>query len=107
MYKVKEITSDVVLFENGYRLEHSHEQDCCESNYADFTSLKDTTFESDIHEDIVFERSGNGVRVNGHYVNCYSFQNGYYSNEITIELLNDDGVVKSINTYSNIGVLDY
>lgn len=91
--KVKTITEDEVLFDNGYRLVHYHEQDCCETNYADFSSLKDTTFEDDEHNEIEFEEVINGVRLNGHFVPCYSYQNGYYSDDVSVQLVNNDGVV--------------
>lgn len=39
--KIKEIKEEYILFDNGYKLEAYHEQDCCESVYADFDVLKD------------------------------------------------------------------
>ena len=101
--KVISITEYEVLFDNGHRIVHYHEQDCCEFNYADFTSLKDTTFETDEHADIDLEEVINGVRINGHFVPCYSVQNGYYSDDVSIQVVSNDGVViKEIVGYGEL-----
>ena len=37
--KIKKINTDTIIFNNGMILGSVHEQDCCESHYADFESL--------------------------------------------------------------------
>lgn len=102
MYKVLKITADEVVFTNGHTLTHEHEQDCCEYNYADFTSLSDTVFETDSYNTITIEPAEYGVLINGHMVNCYSSQSGYYSTQVSIMLVDENlRVLDSISTYGD------
>lgn len=39
--KIKEVNTNYILFDNGSRITFDHEQDCCETNYADFEQLED------------------------------------------------------------------
>jgi hypothetical protein len=103
--KIKEINDEEILFDNNMRLESYHEQDCCESVYADFKILNDynvstkTGKEINIKE-IDFEESLlkliEGVKEAGFnmiskigekfFVPCYNSQNGYYSSELELIL---------------------
>lgn len=89
--KIKEITSEYILFDNDSRITYNHEQDCCEYNYADFNQLQDTNvLDVEFDEHLLFEeidklgfRFGNSIE-NMFFVPCYSSQNGYYSTDIQI-----------------------
>ena len=90
--KIKEVTTEQILFDNGYKITYGHEPDCCESNYADFDQLDDIARDTVFDEDLTFEevpesgfRFGNN---NGKmfFVPCYSDQNGYYSSDVEIFL---------------------
>lgn len=43
--KIKEVNTNYILFDNGSRITFDHEQDCCETNYADFEQLEDLALE--------------------------------------------------------------
>lgn len=43
--KIKEVNTNHILFDNGSRITFDHEQDCCETNYADFEQLEDLALE--------------------------------------------------------------
>lgn len=102
-FKVKSIGTEAIEFENGYSLRHTYEPDCCEYNYADFTSLKDTVFEDMEYSDIVLEEASYGVLVNGHMINCYSDQNGYYSSVVEVYLADENGTkVKGVFTCGEV-----
>lgn len=90
-FKVKSITEDHVFFENGYVLGHEHYPECCEYNYADFTSLNDTVFEDTVWDEISLQSDEDTVLVNGYVVNCYSVQNGYYTTAVDIVLYDEKG----------------
>lgn len=90
--KIKEITEDHILFEDGTTITYDHEQDCCEHNWADFEQLDDIAryypFDTDA---LIFEAvEGAGFRFgnknNLFFIPCYSDQNGYYTDRICIYL---------------------
>lgn len=85
-FHITEITDDRITLSNGCYIEATHEQDCCENNYADFKCLLDTPIMGAEHNAICFDGWEGGIRINGYAVNCYSEQNGYYSTEITFVL---------------------
>ena len=91
--KIKEGTDEQIIFDNGSILTYTHEQDCCEYNYADFSQLDKEAYdyaftENELQFEIV---EGSGFRFgsrNGYkmfFIPCYSEQNGYYSSDILIE----------------------
>ena len=88
--RIKEITFEYILFDNGIKITFDHDQDCCEDNYADFEQLKDTGIEQEeFTEPLIFEKAGDhGFRFGNlgkmYYVPCYSSQNGYYTTEVDI-----------------------
>jgi hypothetical protein len=86
-FHITEITDDRITLSNGCYIEATHDQDCCENNYADFKGLLDTSIMGVEHNTICFDDWEGGIRINGYAVNCYSVQNGYYSTEITFVLL--------------------
>ena len=85
-FHITKITEDRVILSNDCYIEATHDQDCCEHNYADFKSLLDTPIMGTMHNAISFDDWEGGIRINGYAVNCYSEQNGYYSTEITFVL---------------------
>lgn len=81
-----EVKDEKLYLSNGCYIEATHSQDCCEYNYADFDSIKDTLLMGTLFDSVVFDSWEGGIRINGYAVNCYSEQNGYYSTEITFVL---------------------
>lgn len=79
-----------IIFDNGKEMTYYHEQDCCESVWADFHAIKDDFgFEYKFEEPLLFEAvEGFGFRFGnpGKMVSvpCYDQQNGYYSSNLTI-----------------------
>lgn len=104
--KIKMVTENEIIFTNGKCIYYSHEQDCCESNYADFGQLELSAYEVEFDEDnMVFEYSWHyGFRFGSvntplFFVPCYSCQNGYYDSTVDIfydgkRVLTVDGEVK-------------
>lgn len=94
--KIKEVTDEIILFDNGNAITFDHEQDCCEYNYADFGILTENNvnYGFDFNEELTFEFiDGMGFRFGSKdrygvmhwiFIPCYSAQNGYYSNDINI-----------------------
>ncbi|MBO7692091.1 MAG: hypothetical protein J6T10_05575 [Methanobrevibacter sp.] len=87
--RIKEINDYYILFDNGGILTYSHEQDCCENNYADFKAIDDIAKACEFNEFLIFEEvAGSGFRFGNVgkmvFVPCYSEQNGYYSSMIEI-----------------------
>ncbi len=107
--KIKEVKEESIVFDNGYKLEYYHEQDCCESVYAEFEILKDynvspVTGKSIDIKEIDFEESliklAEGVKEVGFnmiskigekfFVPCYNSQNGYYSGYLELILYKEN-----------------
>ena len=94
MAKIKEITDEMILFEDGSKITYDHDQDCCERNYADFEQLDDIARMTDFDtNNLVFESTeDSGFRFGNEgkmfFVPCYSEQNGYYTTHIDIYLNN-------------------
>lgn len=92
--KIKEITEYGVLFDDGSILTAMHQQDCCERTYADFTQIDDLAKTYDYGEVLNFREDESGFVfygvMNNHrctpyvFVPCYSIQNGFYDNRITV-----------------------
>lgn len=105
--KIKEVTDEHILFDNGNTITFDHEQDCCEDNYADFMILTENNvnYGFDFNEELTFEfidemgfRFGSKDRYGAMrwiFIPCYSYQNGYYSNDVDI-LYNDNKVLNGI-----------
>jgi len=70
-------------------------------NYADWSALCDTGFFEDKSvnaETLYLEKCEYGFRINGYFVPCYSVQNGYYTNQITIIAIKDGEEIARIET---------
>ena len=99
--KIVKWDDENIVFSNGSVITYDHVQDCCESNWADFSVL-DTFYDGKEFKDYFIEpvdKAGfNLVLVYSAYemqrifIPCYSDQNGYYTDEIWIE-------VKHISNY--------
>lgn len=93
--KIKEITEDYILFDNGNKITYDHEQDCCENNYADFGQLDDLALDEEFDENLEFEAvEESGFRFGNqpnkmYFVPCYSCQNGYDTDELGIYYKNE------------------
>lgn len=65
-------------------------------NYADWSALEDTGFFQDtsINKDTLkLELCNYGFTINGYFVPCYSWQNGWYSTDIHISAYDKDGIL--------------
>lgn len=92
---VKTVNEETIFFENGARLESSHDSDCCEHHWLSFKDLSLSDFEGlefDLSTDSFFEKVEDyGIRllpINGHPIGVpgYGSNNGYYSTELTLVL---------------------
>ena len=95
--KIKKITDEKIIFNNGNEISYFHEKDCCEDNYADFEQIEELALSYDFDEDLIFEKlNKQGFRFGDKramfFIPCYSIQNGYYSSDINI-LYNDNIVL--------------
>lgn len=92
MAKIKEITENHILFDDGSIITFDHYQECCEYNYADFEQIDDIARSYDYDtSNLMFESVDNsGFRFGDNgmmfFVPCYSEQNGYYTDDIDIYL---------------------
>lgn len=89
--KIKRVTENEIVFDNGNLITYFHDQDCCECNYADFTVLTKGTIyiDHDFDPNLQFEFIEDegftfGDEVAKLFIPCYSDQNGYYSTDIEI-----------------------
>lgn len=111
--KIKRIKENRIIFDNDYILRYEHEQDCCENVYADFEvlknynvstvtgkniNIKDIDFNEELKE---FIESVKGLGFNmiskigeKFFVPCYNIQNGYYNNQLELELYDNKGNLK-------------
>lgn len=107
--KIKEISETNIIFDNDYKLEYYHDQDCCEEVYAEFDILKTYNVstktgkcinikEIDFREDL--NKLVKGIKGQGFnmiskigekfFVPCYNVQNGYYSSDLELILHKKD-----------------
>lgn len=89
--KIKKVTENEIVFTNGKCIYYDHEQDCCESNYADFGQLELSAYDVEFDEhNMKFEKADDyGFRFGStdtpmFFVPCYSDQNGYYDSSVDI-----------------------
>ena len=91
--KIVQADENLILFSDGTEITGSHEQDCCEYNYADCGQLDDISLNTEFDSsNLVFEAiEDSGFRFGNapskmFFVPCYSSQNGYYSSDVEIRL---------------------
>lgn len=110
--KIKEITENGILFDNGASLKDYHCQSCCEDVYADWqnmqvlTKLGMNSVNSDIFDfseyllidptTIKLEQGvgfslidKNGLKL---FVSCYNIQNGYYGDDLKLIYKDKNGI---------------
>lgn len=111
--KIKQIDEDEIIFDNNYKLKCYHEQDCCESVYADFEMLKNYNVSVKTGKNIKIKEiefvetlellidgvPGAGFNIisiigEKFFIPCYNEQNGYYSSNL--ELILDKGKTQEI-----------
>ena len=82
------VTEEQIVFSDYSYIFCSHEQDCCENNYADFLQIDDLAKVCTYLLPLRFESCEGGFRFGNKYrlffVPCYSVQNGYYSSDIDV-----------------------
>lgn len=88
-FMIQEVTSNYIQFDDGRKITYSHEQDCCECNYADFKAIDDLSYNIAFNQPLRFQKvDGAGFRFGNYtymvFVPCYSEQNGYYDDTVTI-----------------------
>ena len=103
--KIKEINETSIIFDNDYKLETFHDQDCCEEVYADFSvlqtynvsnitgktiNIREIDFEENLNK-LVKGVEGQGFNLiskigENFFVPCYNEQNGYYSSNLELIL---------------------
>jgi hypothetical protein len=88
--KIISINQYHIKFDDGTEITYDFVQDCCEINYANFTSLEALALTVEFEYPLIFELvEGGGFRFGSKntpmfFIPCYSEQNGYYSSEVTI-----------------------
>lgn len=84
---IKEVNEHMILFDEASVIYYTHDQECCEHNYADFESIEPLAYRHNF-KFIKFEYAVGGFRFGDNnymvYIPCYSEQNGYYTTEISI-----------------------
>lgn len=117
MKKIISIDRDGIKLEDGYSIIDCHEQDCCESVYADWNYLKDF-LKIDEYDSFIIDIDLNksiqpveeaGFRIiikdvycgeNQYFVPCYDCQNGYYSDELKLQVLKNKKVMQELDITS-------
>lgn len=98
--KVKQVTSNEIIFEDGSELYSEHDRECCEHHYLDFEHIKLEDFdglEFDLSGDEFFNMIPDyGIEldpIHGYSVKIpgYGSNNGYYSSELTLVLVDPNG----------------
>jgi len=89
--KIKEVTNEFILFNNGSKITFAPTKEYCNDNYADFTQLDELALAYEFDENTMkFETVDQyGFRFgseNSHmfFVPCYSDLDGYYSSDVDI-----------------------
>ena len=110
--KIKTVTEDKILFEDGSTLESHHQSECCEDHYVEFTSINGQGWEGKEFPDSldVLVRKADGIETafydditwrsfvelldvygNVYVLNIYNSNTGYYSSEVSLVLTKKHG----------------
>lgn len=82
--KIKEITEEAIIFDNGNTITFWHEQCCCEENFADFAQLDDIARNTKFDENLDFEFvEEQGFRFGISRIGCSLFRATQYRMAIT------------------------
>lgn len=112
--KITKIDSNGLTFDNGAKLQDYHEQDCCETVYADWENMQVVTkigansisveeleFDERVINCLAFTpglgfvlNAVNGIRI---LVSCYNQQNGYYSSALSLVYTDKYGRVNTVD----------
>jgi hypothetical protein len=91
---VTHIDYDGITFNNGLKIEHFHDQTCCEEVYADWEALQTTAFViEEFNEIIISGIPDGGIGLNEYFVPCYQKSNGYYSNNLSVQIKIDGTII--------------
>lgn len=89
--KIKRVSNHEIVFDNDSTISFDHCPDCCEHNYADFSTLNENNvyYDYDFNPELEFKFvGGEGFKFGSDdkwiFIPCYSEQNGYYSSDIDI-----------------------
>lgn len=91
MAKIKQVSDERILFDDGTVITYDHDKWCCEHNYADFQQVDDAALSEDFDTGNMryvmvkgagFRFGSNPMRM--YFIPCYSEQNGYYGTDIDI-----------------------
>ena len=102
--KIIKIYDDEIIFDNGYKLSSYHDQNCCEHHYLDFEHIDKDDYEKlkfDLSNDNFFTRiDGYGIQLNALNnfplrIPGYGSNNGYYSSNLSLVLIDTDGNYKN------------
>lgn len=86
-----------IVFDNGTQITDYHNQECCESVYADWKQIEEL-FRNSEFDDIKIEGvKGSGFRLNGFFVPCYNIQTGYYDSDLKLVIEKIDGTKKEVD----------
>ena len=102
--KVVKVNKESIFFNNGIELSSDHDQDCCEMHWLSFEDLSIEDFNGldfDLSGNNFFNRiedygielipnKGYAVKIPG-----YGSNNGYYSSDLSLVLMGDEGIIKS------------
>lgn len=101
--KIIKIDEDNIYFDNGYYLQHYHENECCENHYLDFSNLEVEFFDGLLFDitspESLFERVPDfGIRlkpINDYPIAIpgYAENNGYYSDNLSLILYDNKGEI--------------
>jgi len=89
--KIKEVTDEHILFDNGSTITFAPTKEFYNDNYADFTQLDESALDYEFNEDAMkFETVDQyGFRFGSKesymfFIPCYSDLDGYYSSDIDV-----------------------
>lgn len=94
MIAIQKVRDSQIVFSNGWKIFHKHNKDCCEYNYADYKGcIEDSILEIKLFNSIKIEPAKHGFLLNGYLINCYSEQDGYYTRDLEIYLVDENNTV--------------
>ena len=107
--RILRVEEEKIVFTNGDTITFSHEQDCCDCNYADFSILNPNVINYDFDfsyplefesiEELGFKFGSDGRWI---FIPCYSEQNGYYTSEIDIYYTHNEITYKVLSFDSQL-----
>ena len=96
------VEAEKLTLSGGMTIFDEHEQDCCEQVYADFNALKDSSIQDFVFEKMqIFAEDEDGIIIklftsenaevgSTFSVPCYNIQNGYYSGDLELFIVEND-----------------